>query len=299
MALTWLNKLLKVLFWAFVLWLGLRLFVFQAFRVPTDSMSSTLNEGDYVYVNKPAFGARVPITPLSIHLAGEKYFLDVLQLPYLRFPGYRMVERNDIVVFNLPTDNLVPVDERKAYVKRCIGLPGEVLSIKGGDVYMEGRNDRLEPVAGQMNLYSIHDKKQQVTEQWLSFDAFLNFEAGDKVEDIRIKALPKDDYSPTYFPNAPQIKWNPDHLGPLYIPKKGQKVALNQTTLLIYERVIGLYEGNEVTFKDGAILINGKAESYYTFTMDYYFVMGDNRTNSIDSRFWGFVPEDHLIGVAF
>jgi signal peptidase I len=297
MALTWLNKLLKVLFWAFVLWLGLRLFVFQAYKVPTDSMSNTLKEGDYVFVNKLACGPRLPITPLSIHLAGEKYFLDVLQLPYLRIQGYKHIKRYDIVVFNLPTDNLVPVDERKEYVKRCIGLPGDVLSIKEAYVYFNGNPVVLAP--GQMNLYTLRSKTQQVSEHYLSFDELRSVHAGHTIEDIRIKALPVGDYSPNYFPNAPQIKWNPDHIGPLYIPKKGQKLALNQTSLLIYQRVIELYEGNVISFKNDSIFINGKAESYYTFKMDYYFVMGDNRNNSIDSRFWGFVPEDHLIGVAF
>lgn len=295
MALTWLNNFLKILFWSFVLWLVIRVFVFQAFKVPTGSMNATLREGDYVFVNKLAYGARVPITPFSIHLAGKHYFLDVVQLPYFRVPGYTVIKRNDIVVFNLPTENGLPVDERKEYVKRCIGLPGELLSIKKGHVFIKGITGEIRPTKGQVNLYSIGNGTQ-VKDSSLSYGELEN--TGNQL-DVRLKTLPADDYSPGYFPNTPQIKWNPDHFGPLYIPKKGQKLALNQTTLLIYQRLIELYEGNTIAFKNGEVFINGEVERYYTFKMNYYFVMGDNRNNSIDSRFWGFVPEDHLIGVAF
>lgn len=297
MALTWLNKFLKILFWSFALWLFVRLFFFQGFKVPTASMNETLKEGDYIIVNKLAYGARIPITPLSIHMGGKHYFLDILQLPYLRIPGYADVKRNDIVVFNLPTEQELPVDERKEYVKRCIGLPGESIALEDGQVYINGPAKALDAPGGQLNWYAVSVKGRPFPlDLYLSVSEARQTSQSDTVAKLEKKQL--RNYSPTYFPNAPQIRWNPDKLGPLWIPEKGAKLKLDQTTWPIYQRVIEQYEGNSVSFKNDTILINGKAESYYTFRMNYYFVMGDNRYNSIDSRFWGFVPEDHFIGKA-
>jgi signal peptidase I len=295
MALTWLNKLLKILFWSFVLWLFVRLFFFQGFKVPTASMNHTLKEGDYILVNKLAYGARIPITPLSIHMGGEKYFLDLLQLPYSRISGYADVQRNDIIVFNLPTENQLPVDERREYVKRCIGLPGESISIEESEVYINRSHKPLAAPDGQLKRYAVSVKGDAFPrELYLTASDAQHISKSDTVASTQQTYI--QGYSPTYFPHVPQIKWNPDNFGPLWIPKKGAKLKLDRATLPLYQRIIETDEGNVITFKDEAILINGKAESYYTFRMNYYFVMGDNRYNSIDSRFWGFVPEDHLIG---
>jgi signal peptidase I len=297
MALTWLNKFLKILFWSLVLWLFVRLFLVQGFKVPTASMNNTLREGDYILANKLAYGARIPITPLSLHIAGEKYFLDVLQLPYLRIPGYAAVKRNDILIFNLPTENQLPVDERREYVKRCIGLPGESISMEEGDVYINQSHKPLAAPPGQLRRYAVSVKGFPFPRDlYLTASDAQQISKSDTVTNVQQTYI--QGYSPTYFPHAPQIKWNPDQFGPLWIPKKGTMLKLDRATLPLYQSIIELYEGNVITFKDEAILINGKVESYYTFRMDYYFVMGDNRYNSIDSRFWGFVPEDHLIGKA-
>lgn len=297
MALTWLNKLLKILFWSFVLWLLIRLFLFQGFKVPTASMNNSLREGDLIVVNKLACGARLPITPLSIHIGGRQYFLNLLQIPYLRLPGYSKVERNDILVFNLPTETTLPVDERKEYVKRCIGLPGESIAIREGSVYTNGSHKPLAAPDGQLNRYTVSVKNKAFPQElYLTTSAARQIAKSDTV--AAMTPHPISDYSPAYFPHAPQIRWNPDNFGPLWIPQKGAKLKLSKTTLPLYQRIIENDEGNTITYKNESILINGKAESYYTFRMSYYLMMGDNRYNSIDSRFWGFVPEDHLIGKA-
>lgn len=295
MALFWLNKILKILFWSLLLWLVLRLLLFQGFKVPTASMSKTFKEGDYIVVNKMAYGARLPMTPLSIHVAGKQYFLDVLQLPYCRVPGYSHVERNDILVFNLPTEYTLPVDERKNYVKRCIGLPGECLVIQDGKVYINGSHKPLDEAEGQLNRYNVWIKGRAIPrELYLSASEARQISRSDTVTDVRQTYI--SGYNPACFPNNPQVRWNPDHIGPLWIPQKGAMIQLNKTTLLLYQRLMEVHEGQVISYKNDTIRINGKAEKYYTFCMDYYFVMGDNRSNSIDSRYWGFVPEDHLIG---
>lgn len=295
MVLTWLNKILKVLFWSLALWLFVRLFLFQGFKVPTASMNNTLKEGDYIVVNKLAYGARLPITPLSIHLAGEHYFLDMLHLPYLRTGGYTTVERNDIVVFNLPTETTLPVDERKAYVKRCIGLPGESIRLKAGEVYINGSDEPVAAAEEQLCRYAIFIKGAAFPRELsLSVSDAQEIAKSDTVTAIHPQYF--QGYSPGYFPNAPQIRWNPDMLGPLWIPKKGAMIRLDKTSLLLYGQVIERHEHATITYQNDTVLINGKAERYYTFRMNYYFVMGDNRYNSIDSRFWGFVPDNHLIG---
>lgn len=297
MTLTWLNKILKVLFWSFMLWLFVRLFLLQGFTVPTASMNNSLKEGDLIVVNKLACGARLPITPLSIHIGGRQYFLDLLQLPYLRLPGYGKAERNDILVFNLPTEATLPVDERKDYVKRCIGLPGESIAISEGNVYINGSPELLAAPDGQLSRYKVSVKQNAFPQElYLTAAAARQIAGSDTV--TALTRHPLIDYSPAYFPHAPQIRWNPDHFGPLWIPEKGAKLKLSKTTLPLYQRLIENYEGNTITYRNDTILINGQAESYYTFRMNYFFVMGDNRYNSIDSRFWGLVPEDHLIGKA-
>ena len=298
MLLNTINKLFKILFWSICLWLFVRVFLFRVCVVPTDSMNNTLMEGDHVFVNKSAYGARVPITPLSIHLGNEKYFLDIIKLPYLRLPGYSHVKRNDVVVFNLPIDNGLPVDERKEYIKRCIGLPGETISIKAGTIFINGHG--IPELQNRLNWYAIKSKNNAspVKDIFLTNSESLTLEKNDTIASLEKKCFPLHNYAPSYFPNAPQLKWNPDNFGPLYIPKKEEKIVLNKISILLYQRVIETYENNVLTFKNDTILINGTPEKYYTFKMNYYFVLGDNRYNSIDSRFWGFVPEDHLIGKA-
>lgn len=295
MALLWLNKILKILFWSLVLWLLIRLLLFQGFKVPTASMRNTFQEGDYVVVNKMVYGARLPITPLSIHIGGKNYFLDLLQLPYWRIPGYSSVKRNDILVFNLPTEYTLPVDERKNYVKRCIGLPGETIAIQDGKVFINGAHKPLDEPEGQLNRYSVSVKGDAFPrELYLTASDARQISQSDTVTDLRQTYI--SGYHPACFPNNPQIKWNPDKLGPLWIPKKGAMIRLNKITLLLYQRLIEVHEHKAISYKNDTLFINGQAENYYTFCMNYYFVMGDNRSNSIDSRYWGFVPEDHLIG---
>ncbi len=223
-------------------------------------MHQTLLEGDNIYVNKLAYGARFPITPLSLPIGNN--YMDAIQIPYFRMPGYSRVNYNDVIVFNFPMDDDAPVDERKGYVKRCIALPGDTLKIKRGVV-------------------SVNGKKVKEAETIVSSNA-----------------IDSSIYSPAVFPHSSQIKWNSDNFGPLYVPRKGEHIVLTKNNVLLYKTVIEKHENNKLEIKNDSVFINDKYRMTYTFKMNYYFTMGDNRNNSIDSRFWGFVPENHLVGKA-
>lgn len=306
-----LNKLLRIIFFAFCLWLFVRVFIFQVYTVPTDSMNNTLIDGDIVFVNKLAIGARIPITPLSIHLGNTKKYLDWVQAPYLRIFGYTKIHHNDIIVFNLPTETLLPIDERKESVKRCIGLPGDFITIRKGEVYineqLQTEFDVLKWYYFKINQSDTSCLRNVVKKNKLNLSE-TNFYLSKKNVDSLNKCVGNlsvqkkynsiEDYSPIFFPNNPKIKWNPDNFGSYYIPKKGQQIPLTESSLLLYRYIIENYENNTIKLLGDSVFINNTYSPNYTFHMNYYFVLGDNRYNSIDSRYWGLVPENHIIGIA-
>jgi len=250
------KNLTAIIFWALVSWIVVRIFFMQIAMVPTASMNNTIMEHDRIIINKLAYGARLPITPLS--LPGGNIYIEWLRLPYFRLPGYSKVCYNDVVVFNLPEQTDVPVDQRKEYVKRCIALPGDTLRIIAGYIYINGQR-------------IVSDRYQKHVSDSLY-------------------------YHPSFFPNSSQIKWNLDFFGPLYIPRKGDSISINRTNLILYEKLIKFAEGNDIKIRNDSVYVNGGYINKYCFKMNYYFMLGDNRDNSIDSRYWGLLPEDHIIG---
>lgn len=303
------RRPIRILLWIIVTFLVLRIFFFQVARIHTPSMHQTLIEGDYVLVNKFAYGARIPITP---------FYVNWLQLPYMRTPGYTSVQHNDVIVFNFPgADPKIPIDQREEYIKRCVGLPGDSIALSGGDVFVNGK--QLEEPAGVLQRFGLTTgygfPDSSVMRQidicpraarggyggLLVLVSEHNADSLRKVKNITyVKRLVTDSmyYTPAVFPHNAQVKWNQDFFGPLYVPKKGQRITLNERNILLYRKIIEQHEGNTLTVKNHTIYINGQPATTYTFMMDYYFVLGDNRYDSIDSRYWGFVPEDHLIGKA-
>lgn len=208
-----------------------------------------------------------------------------------------------------------PVDRRENYVKRCVGLPGQTLQIKNRVVYLDGKPNK-EPENVQYR-YFVHTKgllpddlccelgiSQEDRSAYYADESVYNMPLTDKAKaallarkDIvtEITDTPEDDAGGLY-PLNKQTGWTIDNYGPLWIPKKGVTIDLTLDNLPEYERPIHVYEGNKLEVKDGKIYINGEETTRYTFKMDYYWMMGDNRHNSADSRFWGFVPEDHIVG---
>jgi signal peptidase I len=276
-------------------------------------MRGTLYEGDYVVINKLAYGARLPITPLSITIAGNKEFIDWISLPYLRVFGFSEIERNDVIAFNYSLTDELPIDMREEYIKRCVALPGDSLQITNGKVYV---NSNLDEPAFIYKNYKIESDKlidtlvlkrlkiSRPSEDNKNCVFFMNAAQADSlyklpyIKAITLQPFAKDYYHPSVFPNYPDMKWNIDFFGPLYIPKEGDSISLNKNNIAIYQRIIERFEEGKFSFKNDMVYINDKICKYYTFQQNYYFVMGDNRYNSIDSRYWGFIPESHIIGRA-
>ena len=358
----------------------------QPYIIPTGSLEKSLLVGDFLLVSKFHYGARTPQTVVSfpmvhdtIPLLKTRSYLKKPQLPYMRLPGLQQIKRNDIVVFSWPADTVrqffkkeagvvKPVDKKSNYVKRCVAIPGDTLTIEDGIIYINGKEsimpDRAKPIFGHKayNAKGISARKlinagyDDLTRKFLItnisqpiLDALRphllmianpdpsNYQVltGSKglplniVQQYRIQAkelletqkslfltlkeaeeLPnvvtldslkrninsKRTYNDSYFPNNVRYNWNEDQFGPLVMPKKGATVQLNSKNVALYKKIISDYELNDLELSGDDTKINGFTADTYTFKQDYYWMMGDNRHRSEDSRFWGFVPEDHIVG---
>jgi signal peptidase I len=407
----------------------IRTYVFEPFQIPTGSMEKTLLVGDFLFVNKLAYGCKVPVTPLSFPLVHNtipwidiKSYSDIETLEYTRLPGFGKVQRNDVMVFNYPSGDTAvydprmpfglmghdyhgivineaisiakdsgsneedfinrlefwknkarkqlaedkiaydgregrmidhygviyrPVDKRENYIKRCVGIPGDVLEIKESILYVNGKKawvadnqalryfvsnfiftgsissfdnmmlekyglekerDDYEYISNDMKTLQMNLTKSELTNLKNDFpeakfvlyiephyseivgkDSFAKYGYSYQAKINNLSTFPKDINHGNNITNFEKFR----------VPKRGATVKLSKENIAMYRRIITAYERHKLVEKaDDTFLIDGKKVNSYTFEMDYYWLMGDNRYNSADSRIWGFVPEDHVVGKA-
>lgn len=257
------NKIIDIIFWLctiIALWFTAQIFVLTSFKIPSDSMEPQLTAGDNILVWKPTIGPR--IFNLFASMRNE-------QTNIYRIPGIKKIQRNDILVFNFPHPNSwdkIEMHILKYYIKRCVGLPGDTLSIQNGFFHVKG----IETSLGNMESQN----KIATTEQF---------------EDGIFHSYPFDSI----------ISWNIKDFGPLYIPGKGDSITLNQTNCRLYKKLIEWEQQGSLQYKDSTIFLNGTPINGYRFQKNYYFMAGDNGMNSQDSRYWGLLPEEYIVGKAW
>jgi signal peptidase I len=320
----------------------IRWLIMEAYTIPTPSMEKSLLVGDFLFVSKFHYGTRTTTTPLQIPLTHQKIwfteipsYLEWIKLPQYRLPGITKVKRNDVVVFNVPPRELnefkdYPVDLKTNYIKRCVAIGGDTLSIVDRNIYVNGQQQPKPPLMQYSYIVIANDDiNERILRKYKIYDAEVVGRPGDGVvyqmfltedlaadlkklnfiRDVRVATYngndgfgtrTKQNVESNIFPDSRMFPWNGDFFGPLVIPAKGMTIAINDTTLAAYGSTIQQYDHNDdVKIENGKLLIGGKEVTTYTFKQNYYFMMGDNRHNSLDSRYWGFVPEDHIVGKAF
>ena len=284
----------------------------------------------------PQTPLQVPLTHQTVPILNFKSYSTLIQLPTYRFPGFSSIKRNDVVVFHVPHEQQFPADLRTNYIKRCIAVAGDTLQIRNGEIFLNGQPGVIAGSPQTTYFMAVETPNDEVR-QALHDQGVVDYDQPDGIpaagtdpetgklgyfiscpapvaeffkKQPYVKSLTVTAPSVQLFPDvadfhvsgamsAVQRRWQLDNYGPLPVPKKGQVITLTPANAAIYYKIVSQYERNTgIGWKDGMIQQNGQPLTSYTIKQNYYFMMGDNRHNSEDSRFWGFVPEDHVVGKA-
>ncbi len=321
---SWLREWVDALVFAFIAAAILRSLIFGSYKIPTGSMEQDLLIGDFLIVSNLTYGAR---TPMAVCVPFTQLCLPGIKIPSTRLPGFRDIERNDIIVFNVPWE-VKPVSQKTNYIKRAVAVAGDTLEIASKKVYVNGEpesdhegiqrfhvvkmNNRVrlsnakmesvgagtfgggsEYVNAQGNdtyLVNLTEDVAEIVRSWPEVDSLYYFQFGEE-QRVQQYVMSEGNFSRAFN--------NHDNLPEIVIPFEGQVIELTPQNWFVYKDLIERYERNEITQDGNQFIINGERTNQYTVQQDYYFAMGDNRDSSEDSRFWGFVPRDHIIGKAF
>jgi signal peptidase I len=348
----------------------IRMFLIEAYVIPTSSMEGSLLVGDYLFVSKAHYGIRTPMTVLQVPLLHNEIpylntesYVKTPKLGYHRLPAVQSVQRNQPFVFNWPVgDSIIripnrsggysvmqarqninyyqsllksgqiipsqvtgiqseirffedkikneltvrPIDKKDHYIKRCVGIGGDVLEVKDRKIYINGQEQPFPEKVQFKYKITGFDNKSKLMEMGVKIDETeggniyaLNNEQVNQLKNMNYtpELVPQNEMRYDIFPqDTTHFKWTLDNFGPLTIPAEGQTLNISVENIALYERIIRVYENNTLEVKGNDIYINGSKATSYTFKQNYYWAMGDNRHMSEDSRFWGFVPHDHIVG---
>lgn len=314
-----LKEWLHSIFFAVIVATLFRGLFVEAYAIPTSSMENSLLVGDHLFVSKIHYGPRTPKTLLQLPLMHQTIwgtnipsYLDWIRIPHFRLPGFSEVKRNEPVVFNYPAEWESPSDMKTFYVKRCVGLPGDTFKVQDKQIFING--DLLPQPEGMQTSFYV--KTNQVINprvfHKLEIDEYHTVQGGyeintepeiaqklaklDFIEQVREIYYESHSMGNVMYPHQDSLGWTTDNFGPVYLPKAGDEITLDAQNTALYAPVILHYENAHATWENNQVLVDGKPITKHIFKQNYYFMMGDNRHNSADSRMWGFVPEDHIVG---